>query len=91
MGERGKRTKVTIDTPQILVGHPPCANLESSLRTLAQRVSRLTSDELAVMVGTTRDRPLGTGVTRAEMLLGILQHNAYHTGQLALLRKALAV
>lgn len=38
-------------------------------------------------VGAVRDAAMGTGVTHAEMLLGVLQHNAYHTGQIALVRK----
>ncbi|MCY1548282.1 hypothetical protein D9M68_843840 [compost metagenome] len=34
-----------------------------------------------------RDRALGSGVSRAELLNGIIQHHAYHSGQLALLIK----
>jgi len=40
-------------------------------------------------VGEARDRALGSGVSYAQMLQGILQHDAYHLGQIALLRKAL--
>jgi uncharacterized damage-inducible protein DinB len=36
-----------------------------------------------------RDPALGTGVTLRAMLNGLVQHNAYHSGQIALLRKAL--
>jgi uncharacterized damage-inducible protein DinB len=63
-------------------------DLEGSLRELVQRVKALGAEDLEVFVGATRSRPLGSGVSRAEMLVGILQHNAYHTGQIALLRKA---
>ena len=68
-----------------------CLELESSLQQLAQSVRRLGPEDLQVKVGTTRDLALGTGVSRAEMLLGVLQHNAYHSGQVALLRRALAL
>ena len=40
-------------------------------------------------VGGERDAPLGTGVSYAAMLAGLLQHDAYHGGQVGLLRKAL--
>jgi uncharacterized damage-inducible protein DinB len=36
-----------------------------------------------------RDPALGTGATYRGMVNGLVQHNAYHSGQLALLRKAL--
>jgi hypothetical protein len=52
-------------------------------------VRQLEADELLAMVGDTKDRPLGTGVTCLDMLVGVLQHNAYHSGQIALLAKAL--
>ncbi len=40
-------------------------------------------------VGGERDAPLGTGVSYAAMVTGLLQHDAYHGGQVGLLRKAL--
>jgi uncharacterized damage-inducible protein DinB len=36
-----------------------------------------------------RDPALGTGVTLRAMVNGLVQHTAYHSGQIALLRKAL--
>ena len=33
--------------------------------------------------------PLGTGVTYAAMLHGLAQHNAYHAGQIVILKRAL--
>jgi len=38
-------------------------------------------------VGGDRSAPLGTGVTYLEMVDGILQHDAYHAGQISLLKK----
>ena len=43
---------------------------------------------LPEQLGTERNRELGTGVTYGEMLHGILQHDAYHLGQIALLKRA---
>ena len=34
-----------------------------------------------------RNLPLGSGVTKAELLNGLIQHHAYHSGQIALLSK----
>jgi uncharacterized damage-inducible protein DinB len=36
-----------------------------------------------------RNRPLGTGVSYYVLLHGIVQHDVYHSGQIALLKKAL--
>ena len=36
-----------------------------------------------------RNRPLGTGVTRYELLHGLVQHDAYHAGQIGILRRVL--
>jgi uncharacterized damage-inducible protein DinB len=62
--------------------------LATSLEALASAIDSLPVDRLAARVGQA-SRPLGTGVTIAEMLSGIVQHAAYHSGQIALLRKGL--
>ncbi|HBY63248.1 MAG TPA: hypothetical protein DEH78_25785 [Solibacterales bacterium] len=41
------------------------------------------------MVGEERDPASGTGVSLEAMLRGVAQHNAYHAGQIAMLRKLL--
>ena len=41
-------------------------------------------------VGPARDAPLGTGVTFYGMLHGLIQHDAYHAGQIVLLKRAIA-
>jgi uncharacterized damage-inducible protein DinB len=46
-------------------------------------------ERLGGSVAERRDPALGTGVTHLAMVNGIVQHNAYHSGQIALLRKAL--
>jgi uncharacterized damage-inducible protein DinB len=67
------------------------AELGASLEQLGTAVAALSDEDLRELVGTARDRALGSGITRAEMVAGLLQHNAYHSGQIALLRKALGV
>jgi uncharacterized damage-inducible protein DinB len=41
------------------------------------------------LIGTERNAPLGTGVTYAATLAGLVQHDGYHGGQIGLLRRAL--
>ena len=49
------------------------------------------ADRLADRVGVERDVPLGTGLLATKVMInGVLQHNAYHGGQIALLRRAAA-
>jgi uncharacterized damage-inducible protein DinB len=43
---------------------------------------------LSERIGTTRDAPLGTGVNFEAMVDGLLQHDAYHSGQIAALKSA---
>jgi len=56
---------------------------------LVDAVRRHPAERWTRRVGGERDAPLGTGVTYAEMVQGLLQHDAYHGGQIGLLRKAL--
>ncbi len=61
------------------------ASLASSTGRLEEQL-RSTVIDYEALVGTARSRELATGVTIGETVLGILQHNAYHTGQIALLK-----
>jgi len=46
--------------------------------------------QLTTLVGgAERDAAAGTGVTYADMVHGLAQHNAYHGGQIALLKRGL--
>ncbi len=56
---------------------------------LLAALERFPEERLEEKVGQARDLPLGTGVTFDRTLQGILQHHVYHTGQIALLKKAL--
>lgn len=63
--------------------------LEAAHAALGQTVAGLSPAQLNQQIGIERDRALGTGVTLRETIHGILQHDAYHLGQIALLKKAL--
>ena len=62
--------------------------LSSSLEEVCEAIAALSEADLDRKIGTL-ERPLGTGVTLREMLVGLLQHDTYHSGQIALLKKAI--
>jgi hypothetical protein len=62
--------------------------LESAHADLREQLFRTPEKKLDDMVGPVRDPAQGTGVSYAAMLQGLLQHDAYHLGQVALLKKA---
>ena len=65
------------------------AALAAAHTTLAETLRTLPERRLDDTVGDERDPALGSGVTYQVMLHGLLQHDTYHLGQIALLRKAL--
>lgn len=64
--------------------------LRGSHEALAAVARRFPTRKWAARIGVERDAPLGTGVTYAGMVSGLLQHSGYHGGQIGLLRRALA-
>jgi hypothetical protein len=64
------------------------ADLFSAHEDLIEALARFPDSRLDEIVGGERDAPLGTGVSYRDMILGALQHDAYHGAQIALLRKA---
>jgi uncharacterized damage-inducible protein DinB len=66
--------------------------LGESLDELLRALAGCTEEDLERSGGSLSDRDpaLGNGVTHRAMINGLVQHNAYHGGQIALLRKALA-
>jgi len=64
------------------------ADLEQAHRELQAALETFSEQRLDEQVGQERNQALGTGVTFAQMLHGILQHDAYHLGQIGLLKKA---
>jgi uncharacterized damage-inducible protein DinB len=51
-------------------------------------VEALPSRRFSQRVGQLREPALGTGITVAEMLVGLSQHDAYHIGQIVVLTQA---
>ena len=54
---------------------------------VVQVVEGLSEEDLDKRVGSDRDPSLGTGFTYAGIIEGLSQHNAYHAGQIMLLRR----
>jgi len=63
------------------------ASLEQAHENVAAAVRDMREGQMDERVGGDRDAPLGTGVTHREMLHGLAQHDAYHSGQIALLKR----
>jgi uncharacterized damage-inducible protein DinB len=64
-------------------------DLGAAHRELLDAVRRLPEADLFAPTVDPRNRPLGTGVTRYELLHGIAQHDAYHAGQAAIVKRVL--
>jgi uncharacterized damage-inducible protein DinB len=62
--------------------------LEAAHRQLISSLNRLSEEKLFEPTNDPRNRPLGTGVSYYVLLHGIVQHDVYHAGQIALLKKA---
>jgi uncharacterized damage-inducible protein DinB len=78
------------------VGEPTAARWQAALaalddahRNLAGVVRGLSDDRMLQPTNDPRNRALGTGVTYYELLHGIVQHDAYHAGQIAIIKKIL--
>lgn len=63
--------------------------LDAAHARLLETLAGLTDADLDRPGGSLSDRALGTGVSYRTMVVGILQHAAYHSGQIMILRKAL--
>jgi len=55
---------------------------------LEQKVAALKPDDLLRWVGDQRDPAKGTGLPVGTVIRGLLQHHAYHQGQIAILKRA---
>lgn len=63
------------------------AALDDAHAALRRAVSALDPSRLTMPVNDARNRELGTGVTAAQTISGIVQHDVYHSGQIALVKK----
>jgi uncharacterized damage-inducible protein DinB len=61
--------------------------LANAMAKLTEAVAGFPESRWDDLVGDTRDPALGTGVSFAQTVSGVVQHLAYHGGQIALLRK----
>lgn len=67
------------------------AKLRDAHATLVAAVAAMPDERWHARIGESREPALGTGVDVAGMLVGLAQHDAYHTGQLVSVRRALSV
>lgn len=65
------------------------ADLAAAHRALVSAVAAMSADRWHAAVGESREPALGTGIDVAGMLVGLAQHDAYHTGQVAIVGRAL--
>ena len=63
------------------------AALDAANAELVAAVAGLSDDQLQTRIGDVRDRSLGSGVSRYVLVHGLVQHHAYHAGQISLLKK----
>ena len=61
--------------------------LAEAMARLTEVVAGFPQARWADTVGDSRDPALGTGMTYEQTVLGLVQHLAYHGGQIAILRK----
>jgi uncharacterized damage-inducible protein DinB len=66
------------------------ADLAAAHADLEQAVLAFPEERLDSMVGPERDPALGTGVSYRVTVSGLAQHDAYHGGTIAMLKRALA-
>jgi uncharacterized damage-inducible protein DinB len=64
-------------------------SLDEAHQELMRVLDGFPDEKLHEPVGDARNPALGTGVTYAGMLRGLVQHDAYHVGQIAMLKKVM--
>ena len=75
------------DWPEVGGWDAALAALDAANDELLTAIRALNPAQLDDRVGDARDRALGSGVSRYVMLHGLVQHHAYHAGQIAMLKK----
>jgi uncharacterized damage-inducible protein DinB len=63
--------------------------LDKAHQDLMNAIRAMPESKLHEPTNDVRDRPLGTGVSYYVLLHGIVQHDVYHAGQIAILKKGL--
>jgi uncharacterized damage-inducible protein DinB len=64
------------------------ADLDAAHHELVAAIGSLSESRLFEPTNDPRNRPLGTGVSYYVLLHGAVQHDVYHAGQIAILKKA---
>jgi uncharacterized damage-inducible protein DinB len=67
------------------------AALDASHDRLVEVVRGMTDQKLLQPTNDPRNRELGTGVSYYELLHGIVQHDAYHAGQIAIVKRVMGI
>jgi uncharacterized damage-inducible protein DinB len=75
--------------PDELAWRAALAALDTAHVAFRDTVRGLDAGRLTTRVGDERNPPLGTGVTIAQTINGLVQHDAYHSGQIAIVKKLL--
>lgn len=65
------------------------AALDAAHVAVRETLRDLDASRLTTRVGDERNAALGTGVTFAQTINGLVQHDAYHSGQIAVVKKLL--
>lgn len=71
--------------------HAALAALDASHQHLVSVIARLPDATMLQPTNDPRNRELGTGVSYYELVHGIVQHDAYHSGQIAIVKKVLGL
>jgi uncharacterized damage-inducible protein DinB len=66
----------------------PLEQLMAAHDRLQQRLAAFPESRLSHVIGGDRDPSAGTGLSFEATLVGVAEHNAYHGGQIALLKRA---
>ena len=83
--EDGDWPEVPSPTPEAWKG--ALERLEAAQQSLVAAVKALPESRLFEPTNDPRNRELGTGVSHYVLLHGIVQHDVYHAGQIALVKK----
>lgn len=62
-------------------------DFKSANQKLITQLHTIKDDQWLVSINDKRNLELGTGVNNAQLINGLIQHHAYHSGQIALLLK----
>ena len=87
--ETGGASAAPVSAPTAGVWAASLADLAVAHATLLAALDGFPGGKLDERYGVRRDLPLGTGTTYGAMLYGVALHDAYHTGQIAILKKAM--